>query len=213
MTVFNKNLLIIIFVFVSQNSFTQEIDKAKSGIQNYMDAWLNSSTDENWLIDINGVKFPSKGIEVGFKVLEENLQKSDISNSEKKQIKERFVQTYLDQSAILASSYKELIESSSLDILLQEFLRQAATQFWLEKQMLKDPEAIVPTQEEINQYYSENSDRLLRLGLSASQIKSYTEQELRQTKLQNWTYRQLLNFNTNNPIIVNPKLKKKFGIK
>ena len=213
MNIFNKVLLLITCVCFTQNSFAQEIDQAKSGIQTYMDAWINSSTDENWLMDMNGIRFPSKGMEVGFKSLEENLKKSNVSENEKKQIKERFVQTYLDQNAILAASYKEVLESPSLDILLQEFLRQAATQFWLEKQMEKDPSAIVPTKDEIDAYYLENSERLLRLGLSASQIKSYTEQELRQTKLQQWTYNQLAEFKTNNPITINPKMKKKFGIK
>ena len=213
MNIFNKVLLLIFFVCFTQNSFAQEIDQAKSGIQTYMDAWINASTDENWLMDMKGVKFPSKGMEVGFKSLEENLKKSDVSDNEKKQIKERFVQTYLDQSAILAASYKEVLENPNLDILLQEFLRQAATQFWLEKQLEKDPNAITPTKEEIDAYYLENSERLLRLGLSASQIKSYTEQELRQTKLQQWTYNQLAEFKTNNPITINPKMKKKFGIK
>ena len=213
MNKFNKTLVIITCVFFAQNSFAQEIDKAKSGIQTYMDAWIASSTDETWLIDINGIKFPSKGMEVGFKALEENLKKSDLSNQEKNQIKERFVQTYLDQSAILAATYKEVLESPDLDILLQEFLRQAATQFLLEQKIKQDPNAVVPTSEEIDAYYLENSERLLRLGLSASQIKSYTEQELRQSKLQKWTYDQLAEFKTNNPIKINPKIKKKFGIK
>lgn len=213
MNKFNKVLLLITYVFFAQNSFAQEIDKAKFGIQTYMDAWIDSSTDENWLMDMNGIKFPSKGMEVGFNALEEGLKKSDLSDNEKKQVKERFVQTYLDQSAILVATYKEVLESPNLDILLQEFLRQAATQFLLEQKIKEDPNAVVPTNDEIDAYYLENSERLLRLGLSASQIKSYTEQELRQNKLQKWTYDQLAEFKTNNPVTINPKIKKKFKIK
>lgn len=213
----NNNIVKILCLFsivlvIQQQSFSQYTEQAKTALQNFITDWFNSSNDSNWLLEINGVKFPTKGLEIGLETLENNLKKSDISKVEQQQLKARFVQTYIDQSAILAHSYKELLENPEIDILLQEFLRQAATQFWLENQMKKDPSAIVPSQDDINKYYQENSERLLRLGLSANQIKSYTEQELRQKKLQEWTFRELATFKTNNPVTINPTIKKKFNI-
>ncbi|MGL5956198.1 MAG: hypothetical protein ACRC0X_06285 [Brevinema sp.] len=202
----------IIFQWVNR-SYAQELSQAKLAIQSYIDSWFVNNNSENWLIETQGIKFPSDGLEIGLNTLNENLKNADISKVEKEQIKNRFIQTYIDQSVILALSYQDIISNPDLDILLQEFLRQAATQLWLENQMAQEPSSILPSEEEINQYYQANSDRLLRLGLSASQIKSFTEQELKQAKLQEWTYRKLAEVKEQHPAKINPKLKKKYNLK
>ncbi len=197
---------------VLSTTFAQELSLAKIAIQNYLDSWFESAGDE-WLLEINGVKFPSYGMQVGLDKLEENLKNANVSKLEKEQIRERYIQTYIDQSVILALSYDNLIANPNLDILLQEFLRQASVQLWLETELAKEPSAIVPTDSEIAQYYQANSERLLRLGLSASQIKEFTEQELKQVKLQEWTYSKLAEVKSNNPATINPKFTKKYNIK
>lgn len=206
-------VLLLLFTVSLQRSYGQNITVAKSAVQSYINAWfVNPPEDQEWIIEVNGMKFPARGLEIGLDVLEENLKKGDVSREEKKRIKNHYVQTYIDQSSILANSYTQVLENPEIDVLLQEFLRQAATQLWLEEQMKKDSDAVIPTKEEIDQYYQANSDRLFRLGLSASQIKTYTEQELRQAKLQAWTTSQLAKFKEQNKVTINPKLKKKFGI-
>ncbi|MGL4676800.1 MAG: hypothetical protein ACRCWI_03935 [Brevinema sp.] len=210
----NKFLTGILCIgIISQYTYAQELSQAKLAIQSYIDSWFINNNSEDWFVEIQGIKFPSNGIEIGLKSLNENLKNADISKAEKEQIKNRFIQTYIDQSVILALSYQDILSNPDLDILLQEFLRQAATQLWLENQIAKDPAAIVPSETELNQYYQANSDRLLRLGLSASQIKSFTEQELKQSKLQEWTYQKLAEIKEQYPAKINPKLKKKYNIK
>ncbi len=212
---FKKHVTLAVFVSFISLSFiyAQNLTEAKSAIQSYLNLWfINPSPEEEWFLEIKGMKFPVKGLEVGLASLENNLNKGKVSAEEKKQIKAHFIQTYTDQSAILADSYQELLDNPQTDILLQEFLRQAATQLWLEKQVAANPDAINPTQEEIDAYYTENSDRLFRLGLSASQIQEYAEQELRQTKIQKWSFDQLKSFKEKNPITINEKYKKKYKI-
>lgn len=204
-------LLVVGLFLLPVDTQSKDLAEAKKTMELYVNTWLNN-TNDSWLVKMNGVSIPPQGLEVGLKALEENLKKSDLPKAEKQKIKERYIQTYIDQSAILAMTYQDLLQNPEIDILLQEFLRQAATQLWLENEMKKDPSAVVPTNEEIERYYQENSERLLRLGLSASQIKAYTDQELRQTKLQQWTYQKLAKFKKENPVTINEKLKKKYDL-
>jgi len=195
--------------------YSQDFSQAKKAIQIYINSWFIDSTNINnndWFIKVDGMKFPKKGLEYGLKTLEENLKAGKISKSERKQIQQQYITTYINQSVILAETYKDLLNNSELDLLLQEFLQQAATQIWLDKQMKKNPHAAVPSQNEINKYYKENTERLIQLGLSASQIKEYTEQELRHKKLKEWTIEQLNKVNKNAKVEINPTSKKKLDL-
>lgn len=193
-------------------TYAQDLTLAKTALQSYFDSWFSNADGEEWLLEVNGIKLPSYGMEVGLNSLNDTLQNAKISNAEKKQVKSRFIQSYLDQSMILALSYQDLINNPDLDVLLQEFLRQAATQLWLENQIIKNPSAIEPTEDELNSYYLQHSERLLRLGLSASQIKEYTEQELKQKKVQEWTEQQIAAVKSSAITSINPKMKKKYDI-
>ncbi len=213
----NKFLTIILLAAIVQTgmveSFAQGIEQAKTAMQDYMETWFINYTGNDWVIKVNDVRFPDHGFEVGVTTLSKNLQNAKVPKNEQTQIINGYIQTYIDQSLILSLTYEDILNDSNLDILLQEFLRQAATQIWLENQVAENPNAVEPTQEEINQYYVQNSERLLRLGLSAAQIKEYTEQELRQAKLKAWTSAQLADVRAKYPVDINPKIRRKYNIK
>ncbi len=211
----NKLLTIILLAGIMglSDSFAQGIERAKTAMQDYMESWFIDYTGNDWVIQVNDVRFPEHGFEVGVNTLTQNLKNAKVPKNEQTQIIQGYIQTYIDQSLILSLSYEDILNDSNLDILLQEFLRQAATQLWLEGQVAKNPSAVEPTTEEINQYYMQNSERLLRLGLSAAQIKEYTEQELKQAKLKAWTAAQLAEVRDKYPVEINPKIKKKYNIK
>lgn len=192
---------------------SQEIFRAKDILKNYIETWFRSNNDsENWFVEVNGVKFPSDGMEYGLKILDENLKKTDVSATDRKMIRDQYVQTYIDHLLILSMSYDELLENPDLDILFQDFLRQIAMQNWLESQMKKDPKAIEPTEEELTKYYKENSERLMRLGLSVAQIKSYSQQEIKQYKIKEWTQNQIQTLKKQYSFTLNNKMKKKLGL-
>ncbi|MGL4367808.1 MAG: hypothetical protein ACRCTQ_05980 [Brevinemataceae bacterium] len=199
---------------ISEFLFSQEFVHARNAVKLYMDTWFVKPAEEyqDWFIDINGLKFPSSGVEAGLKALDDNLKKGSVSTAERIQIRERYIQTYIDQSTILALTYEDILKNPELDLLMQEFLRQVAAQLWLEEELKKDPKSSVPTQDEIDAYYVQNSDRLIRLGLSAAQIRSYTEQELRQKKLQEWTSAKLRSIRELTEVNINPVIRKKLGM-
>lgn len=208
------NFGILSIIYGNTLLYSQDFTQAKNALQLYMKEWfINTNTNDNWFLEINGFKFPQEGVEFGLKTLDKNLKEGKISKAESEQIRQQYINTYIDQSIILANTYQDLLKNKDLDFLLQEFLHQAAMQIWLDQQMKKDPKDAIPSQDEINAYYKENTERLIQLGLSASQIKEYTEQELRHLKLKQWTLKQLQNIDKNTKITINPSLKKKLHIK
>lgn len=193
--------------------FAQKNAAAREVLEQYIQEWFSLDNDNDWFFEVNDLKFPKQGIVYGLKVLDENLKNNKVSKEDRKKIRQRYIDTYVDQSIIFAFSYNDLLDSDELDYLMQEFFRQAAAQIWLEKQIQKDPKAIVPTKQEIDEYYARHSARLISLGLSASQIKEYTEQELKQQKLQLWTQEEIKKARASAKIKFNKTVEKELGIK
>lgn len=193
--------------------FAQKNTAAREVLEQYIQAWFSLDNENDWFFEVNDLKFPKQGIAYGLKVLDESLKSNKVSKEDRKKIRQRYIDTYVDQSMIFALSYKDLLDSDELDYLMQEFFRQAAAQIWLEKQIQKNPQAIVPTKQEIDEYYARHSARLIALGLSASQIKEYTEQELKQQKLQLWTQEEMKKAKASTKIKFNKAVEKELGIK
>ncbi|MGL4389025.1 MAG: hypothetical protein ACRCTJ_06515, partial [Brevinema sp.] len=165
-------------------SFSQTNMMLRENIKEYFQEWI-SQTNDNWAFEIDGVQFSTQGLDYGLKAISSNI--ASLSKPEQEQLKNAYTQTFIDQTTILMNYYKELLDHKDLDLLIQEFFRQAATQLWLEKELEKDPKAIEPAKEEIEIFFKENSEILLKRGLSASQIFEYSKQQLQQKKLQEWT--------------------------
>ncbi|MGL4394052.1 MAG: hypothetical protein ACRCS8_02385 [Brevinema sp.] len=203
MLLFRKTLMLLCLFPVF--SFANANDKIRDNIKEYFTEWI-SQKHNNWAFEIDGVQFSPEGLEYGLKAVSSNV--ANLPKSEQQQIKDAFIQTFIDQNTILINSYKDLLEHENFDLLIQEFFRQAATQLWLEKELAKNPKAIEPTKKEIDTFFQENSEILLKRGLSASQIMEYSTQQLKQRKIQEWTQAKIKELRDSSNVKVNPKLKK-----
>ncbi|MGL4561631.1 MAG: hypothetical protein ACRCV0_05005 [Brevinema sp.] len=204
----SKYLLCLFFIFPVL-SFSQTNNTIRENIKQYFNDWL-SQTNTEWAFEIDGKQFSVDSLTYGLNSLSSNI--AQLPKDEQKQLKNSYIQTFIDQTTILMTSYEDLLNYEDLDLLLQEFFRQAATQLWLEKELKKNPKAIEPSKKEIDLFFQKNSESLLQRGLSASQIMEYSKQQLQQEKLQEWTQTKLNELKENVQIKINPKIKKQLDL-
>ncbi|MGL5254410.1 MAG: hypothetical protein ACRC9L_05400 [Brevinema sp.] len=207
---FNFFLIFPLIMILPVNLKAQE--SYREILKSFIESKISVSGDKDWYLEVEGVKLSKEPLKKGLEVLDQKLKTSTLSKNEKKELRSQFVQNYIDRMAILILTYKEFLEETDLDSIFLDFLAQSATQKYIDRQLASNPDAIKPTEADIDQYYNQNSSRYRGLGLSMAQIRELAMMELSQTKAQAWTEREIIKIRTQAKILTNKQVQKELGL-
>ncbi|MGL5720966.1 MAG: hypothetical protein ACRCY4_00990 [Brevinema sp.] len=203
-------LLIPLMAIFTINSYTQETPKEL--LKSFIESRIAVSGDKDWYLEVDGVKLAKDPLKKGLDSLDERLKTSTLSRNEKKELRTQFVQNYTDRMVVLVSTYQEFLDEADLDAIFLDFLAQSATQKYIERQLAKNPEAIKPTEADIDRYYTQNASRYRSLGLTTAQIRELATMELSQTKAQSWTEQEIAKVRNQAKISTNRAVQRELGL-
>ena len=177
---------------------------------------LATDVGENWLIKIDekyAISLPE--FEETFKMVVKQLQeqqKQTISEKDMVAVKQNALETMINIYVVTVNALKVgMIQSNETRLLLNFAFRQSLMQYYLQT-LIKDPNSLTPTKEEIEQFYEQNKANLQTMGLSAVQMKQLIQAQLSQRKTQMWMQSAISRIRERYKIERNEALLKKIGI-
>lgn len=186
-------LLLLSTLFLFSPLYSQNSKNNNRELYQKLAPYLIPETNKNikdWLFKVDDFNFSYQNFKISFNYMLSNLPDNQLSlldTNKMIDLEKQYIEQYITENILVISAFDEkILESREAEEFLQIALVKAISQYYLQYHFPKDKNTLMPSKEEINQYYQSNRERFVELGMNAEQIQQVATQELAQAKVKKW---------------------------
>jgi hypothetical protein len=183
-------------------------------LKNFVESYYKSKGDSGeWLAKVEDYVITKKEFDESYNFFLDQMPEGQKVLMDESAYKRQYLNELVMQYVVLAQAMQEdLLADEDTALILKSAIRQAIYKIYINKSLPKDQNRFMPSEQEINQYYNQNKDRLTQMGLSAEQMKRYIAQQLAGQKMQLWASDFLDKTKEKHSVKRNEALLKKEGL-